>query len=147
MGRGNQTTHGIGSLGGWPAPDRILLPFHGTFVLSSFPAPPGNYGGTLPPLYRRKGRKRVARVLRGAFLLVLFLVPFSPRPALVHYADPGPDDIGIMSWNIGMGQPIANASLAEHLNAIAGVIRESGVHIVLLQEIAEEGHLQTLLHQ
>jgi endonuclease/exonuclease/phosphatase family metal-dependent hydrolase len=80
-----------------------------------------------------------------ALLVVWYAAPFMPRPATVQFQESSPDDFTLLSWNIGLGQPLSYPSQREHLPAVCGVIRESQADIVCLQEVSGTEHLQLLL--
>lgn len=67
------------------------------------------------------------------------------RPARIQFAERQEEELTVLSWNLGLGQPLSSASQVAFLPRVAETILASGADIVTLQEVASQEHLDRLL--
>jgi len=94
---------------------------------------------------RPPGATLIVALALLALGLGLVVSPLSSRPTEIRASADAPDDLLLLTWNIGLAPPDGGPSRRTHLAHIARVIRRSRAHVVCLQELRDASHLQTLL--
>lgn len=96
---------------------------------------------------RRSPRKWALLVIAAESILIAAIALAGPpgsKPQTWRFAQSKPDDLVVMSWNCGLGNPYSRPSRAEDLPAISRAIAESNADVVCLQEVGDE-HCARLL--
>jgi len=121
----------------------LRKPFSGLIGIVGWalPIPTIALSGRLPG--RRLGLL-VAAVL-GLVTLIIASAPLDGRPPAIELAEARPDDIVVLSWNLGSGSPFPMSSREDHLGAVASVILEVDADVACLQEVRGRAHLDLLL--
>ena len=125
----------MGALAAWknqPMIAFVVLAAPGTLVAAALIARGAASASPIRPAL-------VIVVIEAAVIAAITLIsPIHPRPQIVRFVDARPDDLVVMSWNCGLGNPHATPSRREDLPAIARTITQSNAHVVCLQEVGDE---------